>query len=124
MTLDCIAFIEYTTLSVKQAVTAVNRSTIPGIDRGQVRVPISVDRYTRSIILSDILYVLQIKENLISVARLQDKRLVVETTTLPQRKALVIKSQGRKVGVVSRVENSYILDILTESTMSVELVTA
>jgi hypothetical protein len=124
MTLDRIAFIEYTTLSVKQAVTAANRSIIPGISRGRVRVPISVDRYTRSIILSDVLHVPQIKENLISVARLQDKGLVVETTAPSQRKALVIKSQGRKVGVASRVENSYVLDILTESTMPAELVTA
>jgi hypothetical protein len=95
MTLDRIAFIEYTTLSVKQAVTAANRSIIPGIGRGRVRVPISVDGHARSIVLSDVLYVLQIKGNLISVARLQDKGLVVETTAPPQRKALVIKSQGR-----------------------------
>jgi hypothetical protein len=60
---------------------------------------------------------------LISVARLQDKGLVVETTAPPKRMALVIKNHSRKVGVASRVGRSYILDMPTESAMPAGLAT-
>jgi hypothetical protein len=36
---------------------AVNRSTLPGIGRGRVRIPISVNGHTRSIVLTDVLHV-------------------------------------------------------------------
>jgi hypothetical protein len=71
---------------------AVNRLTLPGIGRGRVRIPISVNGHTRSIVLTDVLHVPQIKGNLISVARLQDKGLVVETTAPPERMAMIIKN--------------------------------
>ena len=77
----------------------------------------------RNIILTDILHVPQITGNLISVARLQDKGMVVETTTPPEKMALIIKYQGRKVDVASRVGKSYVLDMPTERVMLAELVT-
>jgi hypothetical protein len=123
MTPDRTAFIEYAMLSTRQSVVAANGSTLPGIGRGRVRIPVSVDGHTRSIVLTDVLHVPQIKGNLISVARLQDKGLVVETTAPPKRMALVIKDHGRKVGVASRVGRSYILDMPTESAMPARLAT-
>jgi 5'-3' exoribonuclease 2 len=123
MTPDRTAFIEYAMLSTRQSVVAANGSTLPGIGRGRVRIPVSVDGHTRSIVLTDVLHVPQIKGNLISVARLQDKGLVVETTAPPKRMALVIKDHGRKVGVASRVGRSYILDMPTESAMPAGLAT-
>jgi hypothetical protein len=48
---------------------------------------------------------------------------VVETTTPPKRIAIIIKNQGRKVGVASRVGKSYILDMLKEMAMPTELTT-
>jgi hypothetical protein len=123
MTPDRTAFIEYAMLSTRQSVVAANGSTLPGIGRGRVRIPVSVDGHTRSIVLTDVLHVPQIKGNLISVARLQDKGLVVETTAPPKRMALVIKNHGRKVGVASRVGRSYILDMPTESAMPAGLAT-
>jgi hypothetical protein len=120
---DRTAFIKYTILSIGQPVTAANRSILPGIGRGRVRIPISIDRHMRNIILTDILHIPQIAGNLISVARLQDKGIVVETTTPPGKMALIIKYQGRKVGVASRVGKSYVLDIPTERAISAKLVT-
>ncbi len=123
MTPDRIAFIKYTTLSIGQPVIAANGLTLPGIGRGRVRIPISIDRHVRNIVLTDILHVPQITGNLISVAQLQDKGMVVETTTPPEKMALVIKHQGRKVGIASRVGKSYVLDMPTERAMPAELVT-
>jgi hypothetical protein len=88
---DYIAFIEYTILSIGQPVMAANGLTLPGIGRERVRIPISINGHIRNIILTDILYILQIAGNLISVARLQDKGIVIETTTPPGKMALIIK---------------------------------
>jgi hypothetical protein len=123
MTPDRTAFIEYITLGVRQPVTAVNGSILPGIGRGRVRIPISVDGHVRNIVLTDVLHVPQITGNLISITRLQDKGMVVETTALPEKMALIIKHQGRKVNVASKVRKSYVLDMLTERAMLAELVT-
>jgi hypothetical protein len=84
---------------------------------------VSVDGHTRSIILTDVLHVPQIKGNLISIARLQDKGIVVETTAPPEKTTMIIKYQGRKVGVASRVGKSYVLDMPAERAMPAELVT-
>jgi hypothetical protein len=88
-----------------------------------VRILISVDGHIRNIVLTNVLHVLQITRNLISVTWLQDKGMVVETTTPPEKIALVIKHQGRKVGVASRVRKSYVLDMPMERAMPAELVT-
>ena len=123
MTPNRKAFIEYTILGAGQPVIAANGSALPRISQGRVRISVSVDGHVRSIVLIDIFHVRQIKGNLISVARLQDKGLVVETTAPPERMALIIKDQGYKVGVTSRVGRSYVLDMLTERVIPVELVT-
>ncbi len=67
---DYIAFIEYTILSIGQLIIAINRLILPGISRERVRIPISINGHVRSIVLIDVLHILQIKGNLISVARL------------------------------------------------------
>ena len=123
MTPDRMAFIEYTALTAEQFITAANGSTLPGIGRGRVRISVSVDGHARSIVLTDVLHVPQITGNLISVARLQDKGIVVETTAPPERLAMIIKYQGCKVGVASRVGRSYVLDMPTERAMPAELTT-
>jgi hypothetical protein len=48
---------------------------------------------------------------------------MVKTITLPEKMALIIKHQGRKVSVISRVKKSYVLDMLTERAMPIKLVT-
>jgi hypothetical protein len=123
MTPDRTAFIEYTALGAEQSVTAANGSTLPGIGRGRVRISVSVEGHARSIVLTDVLHVPQLTGNLISVARLQDKGLVVETTAPPERKAMIIKDRGRRVGMASRVGKSYVLDMSTERAMPTELAT-
>ena len=90
MTPDRKAFIEYSTAELRTVETA-NGAVLLGIGLGKVRLLVSVEGHTRSIVLTDVLYVPQIRGNLISVARLQDKGIVVETTVLPVRKALIIK---------------------------------
>ena len=90
ITPDRKAFIEYSTAELRTVETA-NGAVLPGIGLGKVRLLVSVEGHTRSIVLTDVLYVPQIRGNLISVARLQDKGIVVETTVLPVRKALIIK---------------------------------
>ena len=122
MTPEREAFIEYSLLGKEQPVVAANGSTLRGIARGRVRISVRVNGHVKSIILTDVLHVPQIKGNLISVARLQDKGLVVEITSLPEKPAMVIKHQGRKVGVASRVGKSYVLDMPIESAMPAELV--
>ncbi len=67
---DYMAFIEYIILSIRQPIIAANRLILPGISRGQVRIPISINGHMRNIVLIDVLHVLQIAGNLISVARL------------------------------------------------------
>jgi hypothetical protein len=49
--------------------------------------------------------------------------MVVETTTPPEKMTLIIRYQGRKAGVASRVGKSYVLDMPTERAMPAELVT-
>ncbi len=65
---DYIAFIEYTILSIGQPIIAANGLILPRISRGQVRIPISINRHMRNIVLIDILHILQITRNLISIA--------------------------------------------------------
>ena len=48
---------------------------------------------------------------------------MVETTTPPEKLAMIIKDRGRRVGVASRVEKSYVLNMLAERAMPIELIT-
>jgi len=60
---------------------------------------------------------------LISVARLQDKGIVVETTVPPARKALIIKHQGRIVGIASRIGDTFVLDMPIDRAFPVRQIT-
>jgi Pol polyprotein, beta-barrel domain len=91
MTPDRTVFVKYNVLSTEQFVTAVNGLTLPGIGWGRVRISVSVNKYTKSIVLTDILYVSQIKGNLISIVQLQNKGIIVETTALPEKTVMIIK---------------------------------
>jgi hypothetical protein len=102
-------------------VAAINGLTILKIARGRARIYISVNRHARSIVLTDILHVPQIKGNLIFIARLQDKGLVVKTTTLLKKLAIIIKDYSYKVGIASRIGKSYVLNMLIESAMPIKL---
>ena len=48
---------------------------------------------------------------------------MVETTTPPKRLAIIIKDYSYIVGVASRVGKLYILDILVEYAIPIELIT-
>ena len=109
MTPDRKAFIEYSTVKDWPVETA-NGTVLPGISLGKVRLFVSIGGRTRSIVLTDVLHIPQIRGNLISVTKLQDRGLVVETTAPPAKKALIIRRHGRKVGVASRVGNTFVLD--------------
>lgn len=113
MTPDRRAFFEYSTVQNRSVETA-SGAILPGKGIGKVRLPVLVEGNTRSVVLSDVLHVPQIRGNLISVARLQDKGLVVETTAPPARKGLIIKNQGRKVGRATRVGDTFVLDMPTD----------
>lgn len=110
MTPNREAFFEYSIVKSRM-VEIANGALMPGIGLGKVKLPVIVDGHTRSVVLTDVLHVPQIKGNLISVARLQDKGMVTETTISPARKALIISYQGRKVGVASREGDSFVLDM-------------
>ena len=70
MTPERGAFFEYSLLGTEQPITAANGSTLRGIAHRRVRISVRVNRHVRSIVLTDVLHVPQIKGNLISVARL------------------------------------------------------
>jgi hypothetical protein len=113
MTYNRKAFIEYSTDNL-QAVETASGAVLAGAGQGKVRLHVVVGGRTESIVLTDVLHVSQIRENLISVARLQDKGLVAETTALPAKNALVIKDQGETIGIADRIKNSYVLNMLTD----------
>ena len=69
MTFDCIVFFEYLVIEL-QTVEITNKALMPGIGLGKVKLFISIDRRIRSIILTDVLHVLQIKGNLIFIIKL------------------------------------------------------
>jgi hypothetical protein len=69
MTPNREAFFEYSMISLR-TIETVNRAEISGISLGKVRLSISVEGRTRSIILTDVLHVPQIKGNLISIIKL------------------------------------------------------
>ena len=94
-----------------------------GASYSKVRLLVCIKGRTRSIILTDVLHIPQISRNLISIARLQDKGIVVETTAPPAKNALVIKDQGKIVGIASRVKNSYVLCTPTDMAFPVRQVT-
>jgi hypothetical protein len=104
-------------------VAAANGLTILGIAYKRARIYISVNGHARSIILTDILHVPQIKGNLIFIARLQDKGLVVKTTIPLKKLAIIIKDYSRKVSIASKVGKSYVLNMLIESIMPIKLLT-
>jgi hypothetical protein len=112
MTSNREAFTDYST--VQRTVEVANGSVLLGIGLGSIRLAVSVEGHVRSIVLTDVLHVPQIKGNLISVARLQDKGIVVETTAPPAVRAMVIKHQGRTIGMATRVGNAFILDVPTD----------
>ena len=122
MTPVCIAFFKYSTVK-SRIVEIANRALMPGVGLGKVKLSVSVDRRTRSIVLTNVLYIPQIKKNLISIARLQDKGIIVKTIVPPSRKALIIKYQGRKVDVASQIRDSFVLDIPTDRAFPVGDVT-
>lgn len=113
MTPDRTTFIEYSIVSGRSVETA-NGSVMQCIGQGKVRIPVRVEGHTSSVVLSDVLHVPQIRGNLISVTKIQDKGLVVETTAPPKKKTMVIKNQGRTVGVASRIGNAFLLDMQPE----------
>ena len=119
MTLDRTAFTEYSTVE-NWPVEMANGAIMPGAGLGKVRLAVKVRGYTRSVVLTDVLHVPQIKGNLISVTKLQDKGMVVETTVPPLRKAMIIKDRGRQVGRASRVGNSFVLDRPTDAAFPVQ----
>jgi hypothetical protein len=122
MTPNREAFFEYSTISLRTVETA-NGAEMSGIGLGKVRLSVSVEGRTRSIVLTDVLHVPQIKGNLISVTKLQDKGMAIETTIPPAKKALIVRYQGRKVGVASRVGDSFVLDQPTDKAYPVRLLT-
>ena len=90
ITYDRKAFIEYLADNLRSVETA-SGAVLAGASYGKVRLLVCVKGRTRSIVLTDVLHVPQIRGNLISIARLQDKGIVVETTAPPAKNALVIK---------------------------------
>ena len=122
MTPDRKAFIEYSAAELRTVETA-NGAVLLGIGLGKVRLLVSVEGHTRSIVLTDVLHVPQIRGNLISIARLQDKGIVVETTVPPARKALIIKHQGRIVGIASRIGDTFVLDMPIDRAFPVRQIT-
>lgn len=65
-------FIEYRTIQPR-VVEVANGERLLGTGQGKARLSVSIGGQARSVVLTDVLYVPQIKGNLISVARLQDK---------------------------------------------------
>ena len=122
ITPDHTAFFEYSAVE-SRTVEIANGALMSRVGLGKVKLSVSVDGRTRSIVLTNVLHVPQIKGNLISVARLQDKGIAVETTVPPSRKALIVRYQGRKVNVASRIGDSFVLDMPTDRAFSVGDVT-
>lgn len=122
MTPNREAFIEYSTIKPR-AVETANGSVLPGIGLGKIRLSVKIKGRTRSVLLSEVLHVPQIKGNLISVTKLQDKGMAVETTVPPAKKALIVKYQGRTVGMASRVGDTFILDVPTDRAFPAKLIT-
>ena len=96
---------------------------MPGIGLGKVQLSVTVKGRTKDIVLVDVLHVPKLKKNLISVTKLQDRGIVVETTAPPIKKTLVIRHQGCTVGVASQIEDTFILDRPANSAFPVEKVT-
>ncbi len=63
------AFFKYFIISLR-TIEIANGAEMSGIGLGKVRLSVSVEGRTRSIVLTDILHVPQIKGNLISVTKL------------------------------------------------------
>ena len=122
MTPNRKAFFEYSAVDLR-TVEIANGAKMPGIGIGKVRLPVKVDGRTRSIVLMDVLHVPELRGNLISVTKLQDKGMAVETTVPPARKALIVRYQGRKVGTASRVGDTFVLDRSTDQAYPVRILT-
>ena len=69
MTPNRKAFIEYSTVKDWPVETA-NGTALPSIGIGKVRLSVRADGHTRSVLLTDVLHILEIRGNLISITKL------------------------------------------------------
>lgn len=122
MTPNRSAYFEYSTVRPR-TVNAANGSEMQVIGLGKIRLFVDVEGRMRSIVLTDVLHIPQIRGNLISVPKLQDKGMVVETTIPPAEKALIVKYQGQKVGIANRVDNAFVLNMARDSAFPAQEIT-
>ena len=114
ITLNRQAFTDYSIVS-GWPIELADRTVVPGVGLGTVRLPVKVKGHVRNVLLTDVLHVPQIKGNLIFVTRLQDKGMAVEITVSPLKKAIIVKDCGREVGRACRIGNAFVLDRPTDA---------
>jgi hypothetical protein len=73
-------------------------SYIYGIGLGNVTIQVFTDKLeVKELTLTDVLHVPQLAGNLISVAQLQSRRILTQTTESLRENAIILTKDGRKV---------------------------
>jgi len=114
MTPDLGIFISYRPLAVERLVRTASGSVMKGVAEGTVVLYIRTDGKVKKVRLTGVLHVPEIHVNLISVPQLQDRGISVETTVSPEKKAMVLKFQGKRVAIAGRYGRSYVLKVEEE----------
>jgi hypothetical protein len=112
-------FTEFIQLKVPRIVKTASGAFIYGTGIGNVHIQVFTDDLrTETLVLMDVLYVPELAGNLISVSRLQDKGVLVQTTENTKH-AMVLTRQGSIVANATRIGSQYILDsVAIEATMA------
>jgi hypothetical protein len=104
MTYTRDAFTEFVKLKVSRVVKTASRALIHETGIRNVSIRVFTDKLqTRTLALTDVLYVPELASSLISVPQLQDKSILVQTTVSISKHAMTLTKDSFVIANASRV---------------------
>ena len=95
-------------------------SYIYGIGLRNITIQVFTDKLeVQELTLTDVLYVLQLAGNLISVVQLQSRCILTQTTENLRENAIILTKDERKVASGTRIGSQYILDSVDFKTTAI-----
>ena len=106
MTYSRDVFTEFIKLKVPRVVKTASGALIHGTGIGKVSIQVFIDKVqTQTLALSEVLYVPQLAGNLISVPQLQDKGILVQTTSNSSKHAMSLTKDSSVIAKAGRVSS-------------------
>ena len=104
------AFIEYALLDTPIEIGTASGTRIEAIAEGAMTLKVAIGATVRMVTLTGLLHVPRLAGSLVSVIQLQDRGIMVRSTTREAENKLILEVGEVTIGEVSRIGKSYALD--------------